>query len=409
MSISYDLGRVVGHDGAAGLDGTTFIPALSAVGDLSWSNADGKANPATVNIMGPQGETGHGLVILGIYATPAALAAACPSPQPGAVYAVGGAAPYDIYIWDSEGLAWRNFGVLQGPPGEKGDSGASGQPGPNEVGTDTDSAISGLIKGAAGKLAQAVAGTDYQAAITASGLLKGAGSGSVGAAAAGTDYQAAITASGLLKGAGSGSVGAAAAGIDYQAAITASGLLKGAGSGSVGAAAAGTDYQAPTQDLPAGSALVDADTLPVYQTASAAHRKITWSNILAAIGTAIIGVAGKAASLDGDSKIIPAQSSAKIIAVTGNKTLALADAGTLQQFTGTSDHTLTVPKNDAVDFPLGTEIEVVRYNTGNVTIAAAAGVTINKNGDTLTVKDQYTSVYLKKMDANQWLLQGNLG
>lgn len=161
MSISYDLGRVVGHNGAAGLDGTTFIPALSAAGELSWSNADGKANPATVNIKGPQGETGHGLVIRGFYATLAALTAACPSPQPGAAYGVGEAAPYDIYIWDGEGLAWLNLGVLQGPPGEKGDSGETGPPGPNEVSGGTASSLTGIIKGAAGKLAQAAAGTDY--------------------------------------------------------------------------------------------------------------------------------------------------------------------------------------------------------------------------------------------------------
>lgn len=74
---------------------------------------------------------------------------------------------------------------------------------------------SGLLKAASGVLSAAAAGTDYQAAITATGLLKGAGSGSVSAATAGTDYQAAITATGLLKGAGAGSVSAATANTDY--------------------------------------------------------------------------------------------------------------------------------------------------------------------------------------------------
>lgn len=47
-----------GKDGAPGADGTTFTPSVSAAGVLSWTNDGGKANPASVNIKGPQGETG---------------------------------------------------------------------------------------------------------------------------------------------------------------------------------------------------------------------------------------------------------------------------------------------------------------------------------------------------------------
>lgn len=76
-----------------------------------------------------------------------------------------------------------------------------------------------------------------QEEITASGLLKGDGSGSISAAQAGVDYQAPLT-----------------AGTDYvtptqladkQDKITVSGILKGDGAGNVSAAVAGTDYQAP--------------------------------------------------------------------------------------------------------------------------------------------------------------------
>jgi hypothetical protein len=68
-----------------------------------------------------------------------------------------------------------------------------------------------------------------------------------------TDAQSQISATGILKGAGSGSVSAATAGTDYQAAITANGLLKGAGAGSVSAAVAGTDYLSPNSDIDGGS------------------------------------------------------------------------------------------------------------------------------------------------------------
>jgi hypothetical protein len=44
-----------------------------------------------------------------------------------------------------------------------GDLGGGGLPGPNEVTTDTDTNITGIIKGTGSKIAQAVAGTDYVA------------------------------------------------------------------------------------------------------------------------------------------------------------------------------------------------------------------------------------------------------
>ena len=41
-----------------GPQGTTFTPSVSNEGVLSWSNDGNKQNPASVNIKGPQGETG---------------------------------------------------------------------------------------------------------------------------------------------------------------------------------------------------------------------------------------------------------------------------------------------------------------------------------------------------------------
>lgn len=45
-------------EGTAGAPGVTFTPSVSADGDLSWTNNGGLANPATVNIKGPKGDTG---------------------------------------------------------------------------------------------------------------------------------------------------------------------------------------------------------------------------------------------------------------------------------------------------------------------------------------------------------------
>lgn len=41
-----------------GKQGATFTPYVSSSGELSWSNDDGKENPATVNIKGAKGDRG---------------------------------------------------------------------------------------------------------------------------------------------------------------------------------------------------------------------------------------------------------------------------------------------------------------------------------------------------------------
>lgn len=110
-----------------------------------------------------------------------------------------------------------------------------------------------------------------------------------------------------------------------------------------------------------------------------------------------------------EEKINPESASAHIVEVTADKTLALSDAGTLQKFNSSSNYTLTVPPNSSVAFPIGTEIEVMRYGSGTVTLAQGSGVTINKDGSVLTIANQYTSVVLKKFAADIWVAQGNLG
>ena len=258
-----------GEPGEDGADGVTFTPTVSSAGVISWTNDGGLPNPESVNIKGPAGQDGTNgqdgapgaaagfgvptATVDGNVGTPSVTVTAS-GPDTAKVFAFafsnlkgepgsGGGGP-DPYTSDPADLA------AAASPGSasqyaRGDH-VHKLPSAADVGAQATITATGILKGAgSGSVGAAAAGTDYQAAITASGILKGAGGGSVSAATAGTDYQAAITASGILKGAGGGSVSAATAGTDYQAAITASGMLKGNGSGSVSAATAGTDYQAP--------------------------------------------------------------------------------------------------------------------------------------------------------------------
>ena len=45
--------------GGSGENGATFTPAVDSDGNLSWTNDKGLANPETVNIKGPKGDTGQ--------------------------------------------------------------------------------------------------------------------------------------------------------------------------------------------------------------------------------------------------------------------------------------------------------------------------------------------------------------
>lgn len=93
-----------------GADGTTFTPSVDEAGNLSWSNSDGKPNPETVNIKGPQGLQG----LTGEQGT-----TFTPS-----VSAEG------VLSWTNDGDAENPDPVnIRGPQGVQGTPGADGAPG----------------------------------------------------------------------------------------------------------------------------------------------------------------------------------------------------------------------------------------------------------------------------------------
>ena len=100
---------------------------------------------------------GKGFTVLGQFMTLEALQSAVTTPKGGDAYGVGSTAPYDIYIWDKVENKWKNHGKLQGPRGE---------PGPNEISTDTATALNGLLKGNGSTVQVARSGVDYAAPAT---------------------------------------------------------------------------------------------------------------------------------------------------------------------------------------------------------------------------------------------------
>ena len=69
-----------------------------------------------------------------------------------------------------------NLGSVIGPVGPQGEAGADGAPGPNEVSTNTETNITGLLKGNGANVLSAEAGVDFAAA----GIADSGGSASTG-------------------------------------------------------------------------------------------------------------------------------------------------------------------------------------------------------------------------------------
>lgn len=119
-------------------NGATFTPAVSAAGVLSWTNDKGLANPASVNIMGPQGPAG---------ATGATGAAGPQGPQGprGETGATGPQGPQGATgPQGPQGPAGADG--TDGAPGAKGDKGDKGDTGDSGVYVGTQEPTDSEVK-----------------------------------------------------------------------------------------------------------------------------------------------------------------------------------------------------------------------------------------------------------------------
>ncbi len=93
---------------------------------------------------------------------------------------------------------------------------------------------------------------------------------------------------------------------------------------------------------------------------------------------------------------------------TGNVWLDMPLSDYLISCDNTDDITVTVPNSFAVSFPIGTEVEFYRMNTGKVTIAGGVNVTIKSRQDARVIAPQYGYAKLRKIAADTWILYGDL-
>jgi hypothetical protein len=86
---------------------------------------------------------------------------------------------------------------------------------------------------------------------------------------------------------------------------------------------------------------------------------------------------------------------------------SLTERDNLIEVGSASAVSVTIPPDSAVNYPIGTSIDILQTSTGQVTIAAGAGVTVNATPG-LKLRTQWSSASLLKRAANTWIVMGDL-
>ncbi len=88
-------------------------------------------------------------------------------------------------------------------------------------------------------------------------------------------------------------------------------------------------------------------------------------------------------------------------------TAVLKDEGRLVTLNNGSAITLTIPADSNVSYNIGTKIDLCALGAGQVTVAGAAGATINATPG-LKLRAQYSAASCIKYATNTWVLVGDL-
>jgi hypothetical protein len=94
-------------------------------------------------------------------------------------------------------------------------------------------------------------------------------------------------------------------------------------------------------------------------------------------------------------------------AQTASYSLVLSDASKIVEVSVGSANTLTIPTNASQAFPIGTQILILQTNTGQTTLTAAGGVTVNATPG-LKLRTQWSSAVLVKRATDTWVALGDL-
>lgn len=86
--------------------------------------------------------------------------------------------------------------------------------------------------------------------------------------------------------------------------------------------------------------------------------------------------------------------------------LAAGDINKIIRTTNTGPIDITIPNTDTL--PIGSEIYISRFGTGEVKIRPATGLTIRASGGKLRISNVYDMVAVIRVSATEWVLVGSI-
>jgi hypothetical protein len=144
------------------------------------------------------------------------------------------------------------------------------------------------------------------------------------------------------------------------------------------------------------TATLTTPTLTLSSTTSSTDGQIGW-----------ISAQDKITVGDGTNTVEFAPSTRLINQQTASYTLGLTDKDKIVEMNVGSANNLTVPLNSTVAYPIGTVIDIVQVGSGQTTVVATGGVTINSTSG-LKIRTQWGSASLIKRAENTWVLIGDV-
>lgn len=94
---------------------------------------------------------------------------------------------------------------------------------------------------------------------------------------------------------------------------------------------------------------------------------------------------------------------------TANISLLSPDSGSLYYCNSSSDITISITEANSLQFPVGSQIDFIRANSGNVSFASAPSNTFIQSANSATkIRLQWGACSLIKTTSNTWVLVGDI-
>lgn len=88
-------------------------------------------------------------------------------------------------------------------------------------------------------------------------------------------------------------------------------------------------------------------------------------------------------------------------------TLQAGDEGRVIEVNAVNQTNINIPPDSSYDFPVGTQIDILRIGTGEVVIAPGSGVVLDAAEDALTLRTQFSAAGIIKRSSNRWIVIGD--